>query len=647
MSMVPRFDRYALDDQLRDFTTWPMVNVGQLTKKRRKRLERYQGAIGKYLAGGKVSDLCKAHSVSRSELHRALRRCLRIHEDGQIWGFRALISYTHQNGYQRIQRVVVIAGSGRGGRSGALTQLFDKFPQLAEVVKSEFLKKHSIDKIHEARVPLKAVHKRMLTACRRLGLTAKDYPLNQKYLGRSSLHKYLQGLMNTPAAVAARCGEAAARNFFTDGTEFTLPRVLRPLQQVEFDGHRIDQMYTVRIPSPYGGFERKTIERFWILAIIETVTRVILGYVISLNHEYNQDDVLRCVKTAVTPWEVMKLTIDGLSYPAEGCFHSDTYPDLKWAVWEEFKWDNAKAHLAEKTLDRMCRTIGCTPNPGPVANPNRRPFIERWFYTFEQSVSRLPATTGSHPKDPKRRNPEKAALHYEIWFEEIEQVVSLIVAEYNNDPHSGIGNRSPFEHLGILLQDKEMKQMIRKVPETTRSNLRLLDQEVTRQVRGSVKNGRRCYVEFESVRYTNALLSRSPELIGRRLRLFVDPENASSLRAFLPNGAELGVLTAHGIWGRTPHTLEARKAIFALRRRKLIRYTERDDVIQVYLDFLAKRALLSKRGASQYEKARRAHQARNDKPKKATSTPPPDDEPLEDTCDHVPVQVITYKGMVF
>jgi hypothetical protein len=649
MNSTTRFDRYALDDKERDVMTWPMANSNQLPAKKQKRLERFQAALGKYLAGGKVKDICEAYGVSSGELHRALKRCLKIHEDGRLWGFRALISHIHQNGYQRIRQVLVTVGPGQAGRSGALTQLFDRFPELAELVQKEFLRKHAADKVHESRIPLKSVHKRLLTACRALGLTAKDYPLNQKYMGRASLHRYLQRLMNTSAAIAARCGEAAARNFVTDGSQSARPRILRPLQQVEFDGHRIDLMCTILVPSPHGGYEAKVIERFWILAIIETVTRVILGYVISLRREYDQDDVLRCVKNAVWPWKPKELTIDGLSYPLTGSFHSDTYPELQWSVWDEFKWDNAKAHLAEKTLDRLCRTIGCTPNPGPVANPNRRPFIERWFHTFEENgFSRLPSTTGGNPKDPRRRDPEKAALKYDIRLEEIEQITDVVIAQYNNDPHSGIGNRPPLEHMGmLLLQDEDTREMIRKLPEATRNNLRLLDLEVTRDVRGDVKDGRRSYVQFENVRYTNAVLSRSPELNGKRLRLVVDPENASSLRAFLPNGSELGILTAHGIWGRTPHTLEARKAIFALRHKKLLRYEEHDDPIHIYLDYLATKALKSKGAAREYAKTQRAHDAISNEPKQPTPSRSKRDGEDEPGSGSTPAPAIAHKGMVY
>ena len=646
MNITPRFDRNSLDEKQRDVANWPGVNITQLNNKDRKRVEQYQQAIGRYLDGHKVKDICKIKGVCNSELVRVIKRCLEIHEDGSIWGFRALLFHVPQHGYQRIKPVAPATGDGRSGRARALSQLFSKFPQLAELARGLLVKDLTGQTLHESRIPLKSIHKRLVTACRALGLTAKDYPLNQKYLGRAALYRYLKALMNTRAAIVARCGERAAKNWGT-GTEIAEePRKLRPFQVVEFDGHRIDLSCTVLIPSPYGGFEKRAIERFWILVVIDVCTRVVLGYAISLRREYNQDDVLRCFKNAITAWRPQQLTIPGLSYPAAGCFPSDVYPELQWAAFDEIKWDNAKAHLAEKTLDRLCTILGCSPNAGPVATPNKRPFIERWFQTFEANgFWRLPSTTGSNPKDPRCKDPEEAALKYEIYLNDIEELAGVIVADYNWDPHSGIGYRPPLEHLGILLEDEEIKDMIRMLPAARRNNLPLLDIEVTRHVRGSVVEGVRPYVEFESVRYTSSILARSPELIGKRLRLSVNPEKASTLRAFLPSGAELGVLTARGVWGRTPHTLEARKAIFVLRNRKVVRYTERDDPMQIYIDHLAREALKNKAAAREYARMLRASDSTAADPPKLPKQPPPPRVEKPEPQDHVAETVMVHKGL--
>src|SRR6185436_8241964 len=106
----------------------------------------------------------------------------------------------------------------------------------------------------------------------------------------------------------------------------------------------------------------------------------------------------------------------------------------------------------------------------------------------------------------------------------------------------------------------------------------------------------------ENVRYQNEVLARSPDLIGTKLTLHVDPDDLRCIKAFLPDGTELGILTAHGAWGRIPHALETRRAIMSLRHRKLIAYTEADDPMQVYHDYLSKEALKKKSARAKYAK---------------------------------------------
>ena len=103
--------------------------------------------------------------------------------------------------------------------------------------------------------------------------------------------------------------------------------------------------------------------------------------------------------------------------------------------------------------------------------------------------------------------------------------------------------------------------------------------------------GRATYIEYEGVRYYHDVLRRSPDLIGQKLTLYVDPEDLRCITAYLSKGEEFGVLTAHGHWGRTPHSLEVRKSINKLRCRRDIFFSETDDPIQVYMAYLAEKVL--------------------------------------------------------
>jgi hypothetical protein len=133
----------------------------------------------------------------------------------------------------------------------------------------------------------------------------------------------------------------------------------------------------------------------------------------------------------------------------------------------------------------------------------------------------------------------------------------------------------------------DKNKLIRRLPEDQHDKTGLLNVEFMRVVRGDIRTGRRPYVDCEGARYRNDVLARSPELIKKKLSLVMDPEDARSVTAYLPNGAALGLLTANGFWGIRPHSLEVRKAILSLKRKRLIYLTETQDPIAVYLEYLA------------------------------------------------------------
>ena len=69
--------------------------------------------------------------------------------------------------------------------------------------------------------------------------------------------------------------------------------VHRPFQRVEMDAHKIDGRFTVAIPLLEGGYQNVLIHRIWVIVIIEVVTRLVLGYHMSLRKEISKEDVLR------------------------------------------------------------------------------------------------------------------------------------------------------------------------------------------------------------------------------------------------------------------------------------------------------------------------------------------------------------------
>lgn len=597
-----RRDRDSLSTESRDLSLWPTIDLTSMASLAAERAGKLLHAVRAYIQGEPVKRVAHEAGISRQELYRLVRRCLAQHPDGRIWGFRALVSGHHQEPYQRIAPIDGPRRSQHGGGAGALTMLFERYPKIQRAVDGLFLKKVEAQIVYETRMPVKVLHKRFIDACREEGLTARDYPFNMNHRARRALSSYLRRLFkqHLSTAVSVRHGDDAARALASSAAG-PGSIVTRPYERVEFDGHLLDLFCTIDLPNPYGGIQTLTLDRLWLLAIIDTKSRSILGYVVSFNREYTAEDVLRCVKHALMPWKPMELTIPGLTYAPGSGLPSGVLPECAWALWDELWFDNAKANLADAVRTNLTRVVGCAINAGPMKTPQRRPHVERLFQTLEENgFHRLPSTTGSGPDDSRRNQPEAAALRWHLSYHHLLEIIDVLVARYNAEPHAGLGYRSPLEMLEYFITHEEYD--MRTLPEQKRQDLALLNIRVVRRIRGDVKQGKCPYVEYGAVRYYNDVLRRSPDLIGQPLTLLVDPEDLRCLMAYLDDGQEFGVMTAHGFWGRTPHSLTTRKAINQLRLKKLIFYTDTDDPILTYMEYLNQQAATSKRARGQAAK---------------------------------------------
>jgi len=600
-----RFEFDWFDPAYRDTRFWATVDPSKLTETSTPIYTRRAGAVQDYLAGEPIEKIYENYVMRLPEIIRLTKRCIQTHPDGRIWGFRALIPFKHLKEYQRTAVVQRRTLDEKSGCSGALQQRFDETPRAKDVVDNLYLKERKKETVHEARIPLKSIHKRFLEVCRDEGVKSHQYPFCVKNLGRIALFRYLRDLekMQQQLAVAARFGKAASRKLMASAFCGENSVVSYPYQRTQVDGHRIDAMCEIEIPSPHGGVERRVLSRFWILCIIDVLTRVILGYSLCLRREYNSNDVLRCIKNAIAPWKPMVLTIPNLRYSATGGFPSGVIPKAEYGLWDELLYDNAKANLSDRTRQKLLHVVGCDVNAGQINNPDRRAILERFFRTLEENgYHRIPSTTGSNPSDPRRQRPEKTAVALNITLEHLQELTDVMIAQYNGTPHSSLGGRSPLEYLRYFTDREDFS--LRTLPERERNNLSLLNFNTTRVARGNVKKGTAPYVEYMGVRYRNEVLVKTPELIGVRLDLSVDPDDLRLLVAYLPDGSELGVLTAHGFWGRTPHTFEMRDAILELKHKKLLFYTEQQDPIHVYMDHLTTQK--TKGSANKLAEARQA-----------------------------------------
>ncbi|PRF98105.1 integrase [Burkholderia ambifaria] len=598
--------------QALDTTTWPTIAWTEFDARERESIRARTKAIEQYASGASIKEIEQTTGVDRRQLYRLLERALTVHPDGRIYGFRALPTHTRVADYVRISPVTVSGEHGSRGAVGALSQLLERFPVLAAWLQLQ-IKQHRVA-LQEIRTGgdlrthlrgLEGLHAGFLQQCRQCGLTVADYPFNTASHAVRSLSARVKAELLSGFGTAARAAGATHLKGLPRSDDLAVPAATRPFQIVEFDGHRLDIRLKVVMHDPLGFTHEFEIERIWLLVIIDVCTRTVLGYHLVMAREYSRYDVIKTVEAALEPHRTRDFTIPELGYgPIDG-FLSQRLPELAYVTWETIKLDNAKANLASDTLAALCEFVGCQVAAGPKHSPDERPYIERFFGTIASRLSsRMPGYTGSHPRDLRRAlSDPKGNLRLFVSFDELEELIEYAIASYNGTPHSGLNNVSPLEAMEYFVRGKQA--LVNWLPEPRRRTLCLMQSAKRCRVRAYLDQGVRPHINLHGVRYTNPVLACSTGLIGKTLLVYLNADDLRSVRAFLPDGAELGVLDAQGAWRVVPHNLTLRQEIRKLQGRKRLRTSLDANAIETYIRGKFEQAGKARRAASDLAQAAR------------------------------------------
>ena len=493
--------------------------MGALPPARRIPFKARRLAVELYASGTTLSGIESRTGVERRHFYRLLERCLALHEDGRLFGWRGLVPYARAGGYQRVADVAPGSGGRRLGAAGAFAQLLKAQPSLAkwlaDSVRTKRVAVHQLSTDKGLRIQvdgLKRLHVEFLRQCRTLGLGPTDYPFNVDQMGVRSLSAVVRQECLRSFGQGARL--AGATHLKGNPSEPGAAVALQALDVVEFDGHRLDLRLKVVVRDPLGFEQEFEIERIWLLVVIDVWTRAVLGYHVSLNREYSRYDVIRTIEAALEPHRRRVFTLPGVGYGDCGGFPSEKLPELGYATWQWFKLDNAKANLAEDVRHALADFIGCFIDAGPAHTPDDRPYIERFFGTIASSLSsRLPGYTGSNPRDVRRvLSDAKSNLRLYVSLSELEELLEAAIGGYNGSPHDGLNGRTPLEAVEHSVRVRGA--ILNWLPEAKRRTLCLMQTPRRTTVRGYLEQGQRPHINFHGVRYTNTLLASTGVFLG-------------------------------------------------------------------------------------------------------------------------------------
>src|SRR5690625_2823886 len=96
------FEKDHIDTSYLDTSLWPSVLLDQINEEYRDVFLKRKQAVELYFKNEKsLKEITKITGIRRDYIYKFAKRCLEPDENGNFWGFRALIPYKRIKSYNR------------------------------------------------------------------------------------------------------------------------------------------------------------------------------------------------------------------------------------------------------------------------------------------------------------------------------------------------------------------------------------------------------------------------------------------------------------------------------------------------------------------------------------------------------------------
>lgn len=576
------------DSAFEDLDTWPTPDEGALVGDQRQRYLKRKQAIKLYLAGESEKAIRASTGFGLSHVYRLIReRCLEVHPDGLIFGWRAIIPNLRIKPYRR-KKPVRVDAFGRGA-VGAMQTVLGLHPDLKEAFEKRILKSPVGDQLGPAKRSRQSHWKWFLRELRDLGYEIRhEWPFNTETNGYNTVCRFVDQLLAANPKKAARVvgGPDLQKKLLSgDGVDRPIKEIF---ERVEMDAHKLDGRFCVMLPQPSGGYLAKIVHRIWVLVILEVVSKAVLGYHLSFRREVSSEDVLRAIKKSLSLWHPRKISFSDVPYREGAGFPSNLSSTYLHACWRETCVDGALAEKATRVKEILRDVVGSElldPSHGFASRRSMddRPYIEAFFRKLGSGgFQQMTNTTGSKPADIYGRDPAAVAINSQFQIEYAEELLDVLIANYNATRHRALGDRSPLQYLDFIASRGE-NNLRHADPNSVQS---IISFRKKCRVRGGFAEGRRPYVNFIGARHSGDVLTQRHDLVGTYIWVANHlEEDARVAAASTLEGASLGILRASPPWHMLPHSLEVRRAINSCVHRGLFDIPYGADAVETFLNY--------------------------------------------------------------
>jgi hypothetical protein len=536
------FTVHNMPEAYRDPSTWRACDVLSLPEQAQARVHTFKKAIEGYLCTMVLHTSAADAEVSDTEFLRVFSRCLRLLDDGKIWGWPALVKGARSSKNKRIKPIA--EGATGGGLTGAFTLLLMKYPSIRKAIHDAM---HGLADVKPSRQSYSGVCTAFYAACRTAGLTDNDYPFTTPNAAARSVRFYSREYLNGHTERFELFFGHASKAQLKVGTGITGFQIAaQPFDVVGIDAHRLDVIAKHTVMTEHGPVS-VPIRRLWLILLRDYVSGAILGYSISHGEQVTAEAVERAIVCSQTRWVRRKLQ-GGLVYVKGAGLPYGSVEGLQGCPIAVLRMDNFSSHYSNIIQEGARRAMGFHINFGAVGNWWTNAPLERFFRMVAARMHVLPSSTGSGPADPLRpENANREAVENEIEWEYIHDLLEVELTAENVRPGAGRSHMKPLEILRNHVESAEMGWLPR-FPVPLHAGAPRLGWEARKvRIAGSMKAGavRRPYFERYGRRYTSTALANRFDQIGGHLTVYMRQSDCR-VEAFYPDGTSIGEVVQNG-----------------------------------------------------------------------------------------------------
>ena len=579
-----RTDRTELFDveQLQD---WFKPDLATVKSKFVDRFQRRCAALTAVLTGAmSLTVAAKANRLCRRRLKRMTRLAPQLARDGHPFGYRVCVPWGIYEGDDSSGEAQMPSVA----EPHAMRKLLRAQPAIAAWVEG------FTTKLPPGRPPkaFERLFAKIVAELRRLD-QYEFYPLNQPDQGRRALLRYLRKTRIDDMTVPTLDEMGPAQTVLADAYRG------HTFDRSEFDAHSCDIEAELGVALPNGGLVKRRITKLWFLCEVEIESRAILAWTLRVGRAYNNLDVASCIARALHPWTRRELTIPDLEYAPGAGMPTGLTGDRGRRRVRCIAMDNAKAHHSISFEDAMERAHGAILYFGRAHEPRSRPVVEQLYSRLERGIFRdLPG--GFEPAtrlgDRKLRISNFAPSDLPIQLHLFEELLDVLVANYNATPHPALGSLSPLQ----FLQMQTPRAFDLSMPEPEKDAREMGSVLVPLVVHGNRKTGELPHVNYMYVRYRSFELDQQWELVGKTVLARIYRHDLRTLLLLRSATVPLGFVRAMPPWDRAPHDETTRALAMQWTKQKGgLSFVGCECAVEAYTDHLRRLASSSQRAVDQ------------------------------------------------